>query len=321
MSSQEITFTVFTPTYNRARLLPTLYKSLREQTRRDFEWVIVDDGSDDDTAAIVNELRHRANFPVTYAIQDHGGKHKAINFGLQLARGSFFGIADSDDYFTSSAIETCARHYSEIPDNEKEQFVGMTGLCATPEGELVGSKFPSDVFDSDALELTAHRIQGDKAGFLRTDIMRQFPFPENLGSFVTESLVWNRIAKRYSTRYFNEVIMIRDYQRDGLSAHSLKIRMDAPVAARQYYFEFISMGRRMPMDVMLRYYSNYVRFSFHAGVPFAQQFFSSPSKMTCAASAPVGWAAYVFDKFRAKRTFDKTSYPVTERHLHRDRAA
>jgi glycosyltransferase involved in cell wall biosynthesis len=301
MSPQKITFTVFTATYNRARLLPVLFKSLCEQTRSDFEWVIVDDGSDDDTAAVVNGFRHQANFPVIYAVQEHGGKHRAINFGLRLARGYFFGIADSDDFLTPTAIETCAKHYSDIPDSRKDQFVGITGLCATSTGELIGTEFPSDVFDSDALALSAHRVQGDKAGFLRTDILREFPFPENLGSFVPESLIWNRIARRYSTRYFNQVIMMCDYQPDGLSARSLRIRMNSPVASRQYYYEFISMGRQMPMDIMLRYYSNYVRFSFHAGVSLSQQVSASPSKAICAASAPVGWAAYVVDKFRAKR--------------------
>lgn len=297
MESQGITFTIFTPTYNRARLLPVLFKSLCQQTHRDFEWVIVDDGSEDNTAAVINEFKLRADFPITYAVQEHGGKHKAINLGVRLARGEFFGIADSDDYFTPSALEVCARYYSGIPEDQKGRFVGMTGLCATPAGELIGSRFPSDVFDSDSVGLCARRIQGDKAGFLRTSIMRRFPFPEHLGSFVTESLVWNRIADQYSTRYFNEVIMVRDYQPNGLSAHSRKIRIGAPLAATRYYLEFVSMKRPMPIDVLLRYYSNYVRFSFHANISFAEQISAAPSKMLYALSAPLGWVAYRFDQY------------------------
>ena len=298
MSSQDFTYTVFTPTYNRARLLPVLYRSLRAQTFRDFEWVIIDDGSDDDTAAVVKDFEATANFPITYVVQEHGGKHKAINLGVRLARGKFFGIADSDDYYTADALELCAKHYADIPNQKKDQFVGMTGLCATPAGELIGSKFPFQVFDSDAVDLVAWRVSGDKAGFLRTDIMRQFPFPEDLGSgFVPESLVWNRIALLYSTRFFNEVVMICDYQPNGLSAQSVQLRMRTPLAARQYYLEFVAIKRSMPIDISVRYYSNYVRYSLHGDVSFKNQFSSVPSKALYVASVPLGWALYLLDKY------------------------
>jgi len=305
MSSQEFTYTVFTPTYNRARLLPVLYRSLCAQTFRDFEWVIVDDGSDDDTAAVVKGFEATANFPITYVVQEHGGKHKAINLGVRLARGKFFGIADSDDYYTADALELCTKRYAEIPNHKKDQFAGMTGLCATPAGELVGSKFPNDVFDSDPVDLVACRVDGDKAGFLRTDIMGQFPFPEDLGSgFVPESLVWNRIALQYSTRFFNEVVMISDYQPDGLSARSVQLRMRTPLAARQYYLEFVAIKRLIPIDITLRYYSNYVRYSLHGDVSFKKQFASVPSKSLYVASLPLGWALYLLDRYQVSHDED-----------------
>ncbi len=299
MSSQEFTYTVFTPTYNRARLLPVLYRSLCAQTVRNFEWVIVDDGSDDDTAAVVKEFEVTANFPITYVVQKHGGKHKAVNLGVRLARGKFFGIADSDDYYTAEALELCAKHYADIPNHKKDQFVGMTGLCVTPAGELIGSKFPAEVFDSDAVGLVARRVHGDKAGFLRTDIMRQFPFPEDLGSgWVPEALVWNRIALQYSTRYFNEMVMIRDYQPDGISAKSIELRMRTWLAARQYYLEFVAIKRVMPIDITARYYSNYVRYSLHGNISFKTQIASVPSKAFYVTSAPLGWALHLLDKYK-----------------------
>jgi glycosyltransferase involved in cell wall biosynthesis len=294
---EQFRFTVFTPTYNRARLLPVLFQSLCQQTCRDFEWVIVDDGSEDDTAALVKEFERTANFPITFVIQEHGGKHKAVNLGLQLARAEFFGIADSDDYYTPEALERCSQHYAEIPAYQKDRFVGMTGLCATPAGELIGSSFPTKVFDSDALGLVASRVHGDKAGFLRTKILRQFPFPEDLGSFVPEGLIWNRIARQYSTRYFNEIVMIREYQPGGLSARITQLRMDAPRAARQYYLEFLCNQRRMPLDVALRYCCNYVRFSLHAGERLHDQLSRVTSKELYIAAAPLGWALYVLDKY------------------------
>jgi glycosyltransferase involved in cell wall biosynthesis len=296
--SNQFTFTVFTPTYNRAHLLPVLYKSLCAQTYRDFEWVLVDDGSDDDTAAVVKSFEVAATFPITYVVQEHGGKHKAINAGVRRARGKFFGIADSDDYYSPDALDLCAKHYAEIPNDRRNQFVGMTGLCATSGGELIGSKFPTEVFDSDALALFAYRIGGDKAGFLRTDIMKQFPFPEDMGSFVTEGLVWNRIARQYFTRYFNQIVMICDYRPDGLSARSAQLRVRSPFAARQYYLELVSFERRMPIDIVLRNYSNYVRFSLHAELPFENQISSVPSKALYISSAPLGWVLYCLDKYK-----------------------
>lgn len=290
-------FTVFTATYNRADFLPGLFQSLCQQTCRDFEWVIVDDGSDDDTAGVVHRFDCTADFPITYEVQKHSGKHTAINLGVQLARGRFFGVADSDDYYTPDALEHCLYQYVQIPVRKRHRFVGMTGLCATPAGKLIGSKFPTQVFDSDALGLVAYRVQGDKAGFLLTNILKRFPFPEDLGSFVPEGLIWNRIARHYSTRYFNEIVMVRDYQPNGLSARITPLRVNAPLASRQYYLEFVANQRQMPFDVALRYCSNYVRFSLHAGERLHDQLSSIESKGLYIAAAPLGWTLYLLDKY------------------------
>ena len=98
--------TVFTPTYNRANLLPDLYDSLKRQTCKDFEWVIVDDGSTDDTGSLVNGWLSQADFSICYTKKENGGKQRAVNLGLQLAKGEYFFIVDSDDILTDNAIET-----------------------------------------------------------------------------------------------------------------------------------------------------------------------------------------------------------------------
>ena len=91
--------TVFTPTYNRAKLLPRLYKSLQEQTNKDFEWVIVDDGSTDNTKEVIDNIitQQENDFPIRYFYKENGGKHTAINQGAKEAKGELFFIADSDD--------------------------------------------------------------------------------------------------------------------------------------------------------------------------------------------------------------------------------
>lgn len=118
--------TVFTPTYNRGNLLRCVYESLQKQTYKDFEWVIVDDGSTDETERIVTELKNEAKFPIIYKKKKNEGKHIAINEGCCLARGEWFFIVDSDDYLTDDALDAVNYYSNKIRD--KSDFAGVVGL-------------------------------------------------------------------------------------------------------------------------------------------------------------------------------------------------
>ena len=108
-------FTVFTPTYNRAYILPRLYQSLREQTCKDFEWMIVDDGSTDDTGKLVAQWEDQNNgFDIHYYKIQNGGKPRAINFGITKANGDFFFMVDSDDHLTTDAVQKMLLWCKEI---------------------------------------------------------------------------------------------------------------------------------------------------------------------------------------------------------------
>ncbi|WP_291535060.1 glycosyltransferase family A protein [Bifidobacterium sp. UBA6881] len=109
------TFTVFTPTFNRSASIHRVYESLQSQTFHDFEWLIVDDGSEDDTADLVGNWTKEADFPIEYMKQSHAGKHIAWNHALQKARGRFFIIADSDDGFVPNALERLLEVWKSIP--------------------------------------------------------------------------------------------------------------------------------------------------------------------------------------------------------------
>ena len=112
--------TVFTPTYNRAYILETLYHSLQRQTFADFEWLIVDDGSSDGTDSLVRSWQADQNpFPIRYVYQENGGKCRAINRGLELAAGELFFTVDSDDYLTDDALEKAVRWEAELPKDQK----------------------------------------------------------------------------------------------------------------------------------------------------------------------------------------------------------
>ena len=129
----DLKITVFTATYNRGSLLKRLYSSLKMQTDYRFEWIIIDDGSIDDTEQIVSCFSDHV-FKVTYKKQVHGGKHRAINKGLELATGEFFYIVDSDDYLPKDSIEIINRWIEEIDDG----LVGVSGLKVLANGAICG---------------------------------------------------------------------------------------------------------------------------------------------------------------------------------------
>ena len=239
MRNLNIMITVFTPTYNRAHLLPRLYESLCRQTFTDFEWVIVDDGSVDNTKGIVNKfLVDSVEFlGIRYFYQENGGKHRAINRGVKEARGELFFIADSDDSLPPDALEQVARVYETVRGDES--FGGVCGYMAHHDGTVIGHGNDAEILDTNSIDLrNKYHVQGDMMEVFRTEVMREFPFPEIPNErFVPEMLVWNRIATKYKLRVFHKVIYYRDYLDGGLTDKIVRIRMQSPVASMMTYAE------------------------------------------------------------------------------------
>lgn len=211
--------TVFTPTYNRAKLLPDLYESLKRQTCKDFEWVIVDDGSTDDTESLVKQWIPQADFSICYTKKENGGKQRAVNLGVQKAKGEYFFIVDSDDILTDNAVETALKWFDTIKD--EKGFGGIGGQKGYKNGKAIGDSFDGVYLDATSLERAKYRITGDKAEIFYTDVLKKFPFPEFEGEkFVPEALVYNRIAQAgYKLRWFNEIVYLAEYLPDGYSAN------------------------------------------------------------------------------------------------------
>ena len=213
--------TVFTPTYNRAYCLRRLFDSLKNQTFRDFEWVIVDDGSVDNTTELVEKMiESLPGFPIVYKKTENGGKHRAINRGIDLACGELLFFLDSDDWLRKDALEWIDKVEESIPKEEKTKYAGVQGLKVYPDGRLVGRTYEKKgYFDCTTIERNKNNIYGDKAEVYYTDLLRKYPFPEIEGEkFLTERLVWNKIAyDGYLVRYFNEGIYYCEYLEDGLT--------------------------------------------------------------------------------------------------------
>lgn len=254
--------TVFTPTYNRAKFLPRAYESLCKQTFKDFEWVIVDDGSKDDTKDVVNSqfIIHNSKFPIRYFYQENGGKHRAINRGVREAQGELFFILDSDDWLPEDALDLVAEQYESIRDNSS--FAGVVGIDAFSDGRLVAHGGTFDVLECTEIEFRNHyHVSGDMKEVFRTSVLREIPFPEFDGEkFCPEDLIWHRIAKKYKFRYFNKEIYIVEYQATGLSSKLRKLRMDSPIASVTHYAEYNDFD--LPLKQKIRNSINYWRFWF-----------------------------------------------------------
>jgi glycosyltransferase involved in cell wall biosynthesis len=292
--------TVCTPTYNRAHTLPRLHESLCAQTFRDFEWLVVDDGSTDDTAEVVAGLAAASPFHVEYRHQENAGKHIALNRAAEVSRGTFLAIVDSDDWYLPSCLERLMHHWETIPD--PSGFAEVQGLCADPDGEALGDPYPLDVFDSDYFTLTqVLRLRGDRAGMIRVDVLRAHPFPEEFRSMlVPEAIVLNRIARRYRIRGFNEVIAKKEYLPTGLSGEARRRPADAAAPRVLLLQELLAMGkgRRLPVGVRVRAYANLTRYGLHDARGLRGLARLAPDRRLWAATLPVGGALYLRDRMR-----------------------
>lgn len=213
-----IRISVITPTYNRANVLYRVYDSLMKQTYREFEWIIVDDGSEDNTKTVVEQFVQQADFNIVYYYQNNNGKHIAVNKGVKLAKGEFIAIADSDDSFLPEAFEIMLKHWDKIDD--KESFRGVTCRCYDPETkEEIGRTIDNDYVDCLGLDATyKYNIDFEMWGINRRDIMLKYPFPAIMGgkknglSFFPETVIWNKMGRTYKVRYINDCL--RAYYRD-----------------------------------------------------------------------------------------------------------
>lgn len=233
--------TVFTPTFNRGYLMNKLFYSLNSQTNKHFEWLIVDDGSIDQTGELVETFKEQADFEIRYFYQQNGGKHRAINHGLDLARGELFFIVDSDDSLTDDAIEKIFNNYSGIAfDNS---FAGIAFNKGFSKKRIVGETFEGTYIDCDNLHRGKHNILGDKAEVYRTDILKSIKFPEIDGeNFMSEVVLWNEVARRgYKLRWFNDIIYFCDYLEDGLTKNSEKILFNNLVAHQMMTKELLQI--------------------------------------------------------------------------------
>ena len=295
------TFTIFTPTFNRAHTLQRVYTSLARQTYRDFEWLVMDDGSTDNTSQLIETWKGESNFPIRSYKQENMGKHVAFNRGVEHAEGELLLVLDSDDECVPHALEQLKHHWDTIDPQLRAGFIGVTVLCADQNGKLVGDLFPKDVMDSDPLELRyRYKVKGEKWGFQRTDVLRRYPFPENLKqTYVPEDIIWNKIARKYKTRFVNE--QLRIYWVEGPSlVHNQNPGKNALGGQLQHCDALnndIKWFRFAPLRFTLSAL-HYSRFSFHIGTGLYAQsraLKNNVAKLLWLLMLPAGYLVYLKD--------------------------
>lgn len=284
---------IATPTYNRANLLPRLYRSLCSQTCRDFEWIVVDDGSSDDTRSVVEGFIAEERIPIRYISKLNGGKHTAVNLAAKEAKGELFFIADSDDWLPETAVADVIEAFDEV--KEDSGFAGICGLDQYADGDIVGSGLPRPVIDASPAEIREKwGVRGDMKEVFRTEIMRKFPFPEIEGErFCPEVLIWNRISRNYKLRYINTPIYNVEYQPDGITSGITRARINSPIASMMTYSEWFDMANTN--TAKLRMAINYWRFSFCAKQKHSVSI-SGWGKLLM----PVGAAFHIKDRIQIK---------------------
>ena len=178
---------------------------------RSFEWIIIDDGSSDNTAQVVRSFQDRGNdFDIIYKYQENQGKHIATNRAVKQARGELFITIDSDDCIKDNALQRLTEEWAKLPDEEKPKYKGIACRTCDENGRLNGNPLPENPLDCSDLDLRfKYKIEGECWGMSQTAILLENPYPEVEGlHFYPENIYWNNIGRRYSTRFIDEPLRI-----------------------------------------------------------------------------------------------------------------
>lgn len=282
--------TVFTPTYNRAYIMENLYRSLQRQTYHDFEWLIVDDGSTDDTEAVVSKWKQENNaFPIRYYKKENGGKCRAINYGVDRAEGELFFNVDSDDYLTDDALEKVAMWEESLPKNG--EYCGVVGNLGTSETETPNTPWPEPYRDANLLErydeYSSTPIDGERAWVFYTEFQKKYKYPEFEGeNFITPAVTWNRMAHDgYKVRIFDDIIWVYEYQPDGLTASGNKRFLERPQGHGLWLREKAEFMNYPLTKKFKMWYSFYCDHSYHLSCGKIAEYIGAPLVMIWVAAA------------------------------------
>lgn len=263
--------TIFTPTYNRKNELNNLYKSLLKQTENDFEWLVVDDGSKDDTKEFIEKLIKENKINIRYVYKENGGKQSAYNLGLKETLGDIFVCIDSDDILDKKAVEIIKNDFKRMP-KDTAGYAYLQGYISDKK-KIIGTDF-KDIKKAYYYDVYGkYNITGDKLIVLRTNIAKEYPFPLIEGEkFVPEALVYNRISSIYQLNLSNEVLAYKDYLPGGYSDNYFNLVKRNPKGNALYFRE------KYDIEPSLYNTYGYVLFSIYSKKTLKEMLKNHPAK-------------------------------------------
>ena len=261
------------------------------QDCKDFIWLVIDDGSTDNTEAEVKEFIKESNIQIQYKKKDNGGKHTALNFSYQFIDTELTFIVDSDDELTKDAISTIISIDKKF-NNEKD-LCGYSFLRQKREGGYLNSgTLPENGYKADYVTCRINgNLSGDMAEVWKTKCLKEFPFPEFKGEkFLGEDIVWLRMAKKYKMRFFNKAIYISNYLEDGLTNNRRKHNIESPNGCIARSEEFLDSKAHLKYKIKaVLQYSIYGKF---AGLSFNEMLKRSNNKFSFITLYPASTIVY-----------------------------
>ncbi|MDR6121921.1 glycosyltransferase involved in cell wall biosynthesis [Bacillus sp. SLBN-46] len=291
--------TVFTPTYNRAYTLHKCYESLKRQSSKDFIWLIIDDGSSDNTEDLVNTWMAENIISIQYYRQENQGMHGAHNTAYNLIDTELNVCIDSDDYMPYDAVEKIISFWKE---NSSEDIGGIIGLDCNSKGKIIGTELPSNIKTSTLFNLyNKYGVKGDKKLVYRTKLTRKYPYPVYQNEkLVPLSYKYYMLDQEYEMLLMNEALCCVEYLPDGSSMNILKQYKHSPKGFRFYRMEMMKLPKT-PFLFRLKQAIHYVSCSIFAGSK-GGVLRQSPKKLLTLIALPFGIALnkYIVSKAEEK---------------------
>lgn len=259
--NHEVSLTILTPTYNRAGLLPTCFQSLCGQTERNFEWLIVDDGSTDDTETVVKKFQ-TDQFPIQYIKKPNGGKHTALNAAHPYIHGRYVLILDSDDTLTEDAVAQTNAAWKQWDSHPEVGIVTFLKGCRIDDPNCVVADWETPV---DIMRYPRRCIHSnDCCEVIRTELFRKYPFPVFPGErFLAEGALWGRVSDDCKCVYINRVIYICEYLDGGLTKAGRAMRIRNPLGGM--YHANVYMAKKNRLKKRIKNGLLYTCYGFFAG--------------------------------------------------------
>ena len=266
--------TVFTPTYNRKNTLALLYKSLLNQKYKDFEWLIIDDGSTDDTKEYITSLIKEKKIKINYHYKENAGKMSAVNMAHKLAKGECFITIDSDDELAPNILDDLVKDYDKIKDDNT--LAGIVYLAAYKNNlkEPIGSFLPKDIICKYTDLKIKYNVTGDKPTLWKTSVLKEYFFPIIKGEkFIPDLYLMMQISKKYNIITKNKIVMLVEYQSSGLTNNYFNLVKNNPIGTSLYYKELYSF------NPSLYNIYGYLLFSFYGKKKYKEIIKNHPAKI------------------------------------------